>query len=375
MANWILPLAILCVMLTATMSPCMGQKETITVTDLRGKDVTLDVPAENIVLQWSGAGGALLTLFALEGKDAPKKIAAMDTTLKINRMDIWEKFTEAFPEMKDIPEVGDTVDLSTEKVISLKPDAVVVPLNGYNQAPDIYKILEDASIPVVVIDYHSETLENHTKSILLMGKLLGKEERAQKLADYYAQEMDKVNLRLKEISKKSPTVYVECGSQGPSEYGNSYGRGYMWGGLIDTCRGTNIAEGAVAAGKAAAINPEFLLTRNPDIVIITGAYWPAAADSMRLGYNTTLEGSLESLKTFTKRPGWDTLDAVKNNRVYGISHVLSRDIWDFVGNQYFAKLFYSEEFNDLDPEENLKAFYKEFMPLDYSGVWMISLEE
>jgi iron complex transport system substrate-binding protein len=69
------------------------------------------------------------------------------------------------------------------------------------------------------------------------------------------------------------------------------------------------------------------------------------------------------------------LDAVKNNRVYGISHVLSRDIWDFVGNQYFAKLFYPEEFNDLDPEENLKAFYKEFMPVDYSGVWMISLEE
>lgn len=374
MAKYMLLLALFCVMLAASVNPCVSQKETITVTDLRDKEVTLDVPVEKMVLQWSGAGGAFLTLFALEGKDAPKKIAALDTTLKVNRMDIWEKFTEAFPEMKDIPEVGDTVDLSTEKVISIKPDVVVVPLNGYNQAPDIYKNLEDADIPVVVIDYHSETLENHTKSIHLMGKLLGKEVRAQELADYYSQELDKVNLRLKDISKEPPAVYVECGSLGPSEYGNSYGSEYMWGGLIDKCRGTNIAKEAVAAGKATAINPEFLFKQNPDLIIITGSYWPAAPDSMRLGYNTTYERSLESLKAFTKRPGWDTLDAVKNDRVYGISHVLSRDIWDFVGNQYFAKLFYPEEFKDLDPEENLKAFYKEFMPVEYSGIWMISIK-
>jgi len=375
MANWMLPVALFCVILAATMSPCMGQKETITVTDLLGKEVTLNVPIDKIVLQSSGSGGPFLTLFALEGNDAPQKICAMDNGLKKNRMDIWEKFMEAFPEMKDIPEVGSGVDLSVEKVISLKPEVAIVTANGYEGSQEIYKKLEEGGIPVVALDYHSETLENHTRSILLMGKLLGEEERAQKLADYYAQELDKVNLRLKEINKKSPTVYVECGSQGPSEYGNSYGKGIMWGELVEKCRGTNIAEGILDAGKYAALSPEFLLKQNPDIIIITGAYWPAVPDSIRLGYNTTFEGSLESLKTFTKRPGWDTLDAVKNNRVYGISHVLSRDIWDFVGNQYFAKLFYPEEFNDLDPEENLKAFYKEFMPVDYSGVWMISLEE
>lgn len=375
MTNWILPLAIFCIMLAAIMNPCTGQKETITVTDLSGRDVTLNVPVEKIVLQGSGGGGAFLTLFALEGKDAPKKIAAMDTTLKVNRMDIWEKFTDTFPELKDIPEVGDATTLSTEKVISLRPDVVVTSQYGYNQAHEIYKKIEEANIPVVVIDYHSETLENHTKSILLMGELLGRQERAQELVNYYTQELDKVNQRLKEIDKKAPTVYVECGSKGPSEYGGSYGKGFMWGGLVDRCRGANIAEGAVAAGKSTAINPEFLLKQNPDIIIITGAYWPAVPDSMRLGYNTSVDEALESLRAFTKRPGWDRLDAVKNNRVYSICHVLSRDIWDFVGNQYFAKLFYPEEFKDLDPEENLKAFYEEFLPVEYSGVWMISLKE
>jgi iron complex transport system substrate-binding protein len=81
------------------------------------------------------------------------------------------------------------------------------------------------------------------------------------------------------------------------------------------------------------------------------------------------------LESFAQRPGWDKLDAVRNNKVYSLHHVLSRDIWDFVGNQYFAKCFYPDEFEDLDPEENLKEFYREFMPVEYSGVWMIDLKE
>jgi len=68
MANWMLPVALFCVILAATMSPCMGQKETITVTDLLGKEVTLNVPIDKIVLQSSGSGGPFLTLFALEGQ-------------------------------------------------------------------------------------------------------------------------------------------------------------------------------------------------------------------------------------------------------------------------------------------------------------------
>lgn len=375
MANLELPIVIVCVVLMISIDPCMGQKETVTVTDLLGKEVTLDVPVEKMVLQWSGSGGAFLTLFALEGKDAPQKIAALDSSLKKNRMDIWNKFMETLPEMENIPEVGDAAELSVEKVISLKPDVIVVPVRAYNEAPEIYKKVDEAGVPVVTLDYHSETLENHTKSILLMGKLLGKEDRAQELVDYYAQELDKVNQRLKEIDKEPPTVYVECGNLGPSEYSNSYGRGVMWGEVVEKCRGKNIAEDVLEAGKYAAINPEYLLKQNPDVIIITGSYWPAVNDSMRLGYGASSEDSRKQLEAFAERPGWDKLDAVMNNNVYSLHHVLSRDIWDFVGNQYFAKCFYPEEFEDLDPEENLKEFYREFMPVEYSGVWMIDLKE
>ena len=93
---------------------------------------------------------------------------------------------------------------------------------------------------------------------------------------------------------------------------------------------------------------------------------------MKLGYYANIEESKKLLAAFTKRPGWNTLKAVKNGRVYIIHHGLSRDIWDFVPIQFMAKCFYPEVFKDLDPVKSFKEFHKKYLPVEYSGVWMIS---
>lgn len=366
--------ALICMLLAVITIPvCIGQdKETITVIDLLDREITLDVPVDKVILQWSGSGGGFLTLFALEGDNAPQKIAGMDPGLRNYRMWVWEKFTEKYPELEDIPNVGDVEDLNVEKIISLNPDVVVVPASAYESSPDLFNKLEKAEIPVVTLDYHSQILENHQKSILLMGKLLGKDERAQELADFYTEGVNIVNSHLEKIDKKAPTVYVECAMNGPSQYGNSYGD-YMWGALVRCCGGINIATDVIS--RAEPINPEYLLAKNPDVIVLTGSYWPATPDSMRLGYYQDPGEARELLKAFTERPGWNRMDAVKNNRVYSIHHALSRNIWDFVANQYFAKIFYPEEFEDLDPEESLKEFHERFLTIDYEGTWMISLDE
>ncbi|RKY43030.1 MAG: ABC transporter substrate-binding protein, partial [Candidatus Omnitrophota bacterium] len=178
--------------------------------------------------------------------------------------------------------------------------------------------------------------------------------------------------RLDEIDEPKPKVYVELGMKGPSEYSNTYGD-YMWGALIEKSGGINIAKGKIE--RWGPISPEYLLDANPDVIIITGSYWPGCPGSMRLGYYANPEESRELLKAFTERPGWDTLSAVNNNRVYSIHHGLARDIWDFVAIQYMAKCFYPDVFEDLNPEENFKEFHEKFLPVDYSGVWMLSLEE
>jgi len=348
------------------------EKKAITVTDLAGRQVTVKVPVERIILQSSGSGGAFYTLFALEGKDAPEKIVGWDPGLKKYRMWIFQKFIEACPELENIPNVGSAKDLSVEQVISLNPDVLIVPAYSWKSAKDVYDKVEQAGIPILTIDYHTETLETHRESIMLLGKVLGREEKAQELVDFYEEQVNEVYSRLDEIDEPKPKVYVELGMKGPSEYSNTYGD-YMWGALIEKSGGINIAKGKIE--RWGPISPEYLLDANPDVIIITGSYWPGCPGSMRLGYYANPEESRELLKAFTERPGWDTLSAVNNNRVYSIHHGLARDIWDFVAIQYMAKCFYPDVFEDLNPEENFKEFHEKFLPVDYSGVWMLSLEE
>src|SRR5699024_1491745 len=214
--------------------------------------------------------------------------------------------------------------------------------------------------------------EHHEDSIELLGELFGEEEKAQEITDFYDEEIEKVTSRLEEVDEEKPTVYIESGDGGPDEYSNTYGN-MMWGELVDLYGGENITWDAVE--NAEPIQSEFLLKENPDIIMITGSYWPNNPDSMRLGFLSDEDESQELLHNFTERTGWDELDAVKNDRVYSVHHALDRKIYDFAAIQYMAKVFYPDEFEDIDPEENLAAFYDEFYPVELKGLWTMHLED
>jgi iron complex transport system substrate-binding protein len=345
---------------------------TVTLTDLAGRTVSIDLPVERVVLTFY-----FEEYVPIEGGENPfKRIVGWSRGYWEGRRQwTWETYKSAFPEINDIPDVGyiNKGTFNPEKVMSLHPDVVIMYSSDYEIAKDDVAKLDKAGIPVVVVDYHSETLEAYNQSTMLFGKILGREERALEIMDFYRKQVEKVTTKVEDLNGPKPTVYVECGNKGPSEYSNSYGEGYMWGGVIDKCRGKNIGDGVVSAGKEETISPEYLLKQNPDVIIITGSYWPAVNDSMRLGYSAQLDDSRERLEAFTERSGWKDLSAVKNGRVYAIDHGLARSLHSFVAMQAMAKCLYPEEFEDLDPAENYKEFHERFLPVKYSGLWTVAL--
>lgn len=346
----------------------------IVVRDILDREIILDAPTERIALQWSGAGGAFMTLAALDKDHFQDRIVALDTSLQETRKDMWDQYSKDVPKLKEIPTIGwiESNEFSVEKLIALKPDVLILP-TGLKPSVDttLESQLSQAGIQIVYINYHSQKIEDHIRSTEIIGQLIGKEKEADELNKYYKEQVEIVTKKLETINKKKPTVYFEVGMKGPKEYFTTHGKGYMFGEMIEITKGDNIAKDVVNSQVA---NPELVLGLNPDIIIIAGSYWPNEPESMRLGFECTPERAQKSLKSFTTRDGWDELTAVKNKRVYGVHSGVAREMYDFVLIQYLAKIFYPEEFEDLDPEQNLHEYYEKFLPFKLSGTWFVKLE-
>ena len=374
-------LLIVSMLIAACGGPSETKKDTaqnnkpIEITDVTGRTVTLKKPAERVVLQWSGAGGPFFTISALMGKDTPKVIAGMDTSLQDYRADMWKHFTTEMPELAKIPVVGTIGDktFNAEQVVALNPDVIFIPVDLKDQYESDAKAKMDAAgIQTIYIDYHAEKLESHQKSIEAIGKALGKEERAAEISKFYTNRVTRVLDRVSKINKPKPTVYLEVGMNGPEEFGNSFSSNYSWGALA-TMAGADVITKDVIK-KTSPINPEFILEKNPDIIMIMGSYWPKKPTSMRLGFEATEASSQELLKAFTiERQGWSELKAVENKQVYSAHHGLPREVFDAAVFEYLAKTFYPEEFADVDPEATLKEFYDKFLPFSYSGIWFMHM--
>jgi len=350
----------------------------ITVTDMAGRQVSVTVPVKKVVL---GYDKDFYTFAAVAGEEFLRKIAGWGkTALRLSAwdQDTYLKYKEKYPEIEAIPDVGSHAkgSFSVEKVISLKPDVVIFPLwvllNKYEGTAEDIARMEEVGIPTVFLDCSEKPLENTIPSILLLGALLGKEKRAQEIVDFYKKRVDEVVSRLQKIKKPKPRVYVENGSKGPSEYSWTC-TNCSWGYMVVRAGGINIAEGIIK--RWGPIAPEYLLKTNPDVIIIAG---PEPPRSMRPGYHANPEESRRLLKAFTERPGWNTLSAVKSGRVYGVfnSYLNSNPSnYNFAALEAVAKWLYPDEFKDLDPEANLREFHRKFLPIDYSGAWMIGIQD
>src|SRR5690606_8993220 len=105
----------------------------------------------------------------------------------------------------------------------LKPDVAILAEWQANGIGADYQRIVDAGIPVVVVDYQAQTEERHLASTRLIGKIVGAEDRAEKIATEYKDAVDDVRARVEKANLPKPSVYIELGNKGPEQQGASYG--------------------------------------------------------------------------------------------------------------------------------------------------------
>ena len=338
----------------------------IVVTDVKGREVRLAEPAKHVLL-----GFYYEDFIAVAGPGAIDKVAAVSLSpWRDWRPKQFEAYLKVFPQLANIPDVGDTEtgDFSIEKAIAAKPDLVILAAWSYDALGESVKQFDAAGIPVVVIDYNAQTLEKHIQSTLVLGKVMGAEDRAEKLAALYKAAMEDTLQRVKEAGPPSKKVYVELAQKGPAEVGNSYGNG-MWGSVIEMVGGINIARGQVENWRP--LNPEYVMAQKPDVILLAGSEWLKKPAAVLVGFGADPALANERISAYLTRPGWSDLPAVKSGEVHAIYHGGARTLSDFIYAQYIAKVLHPEAFKDVDPDAQIKAYYDAWLPIKADGIFVM----
>ncbi len=348
-----------------------------TFTDVAGREITIDEKPNTFIV-----GNYILNFMLIGGEESLEKVAGMP-------LDGWEEtrygeynaMTASFPEILEKTSIGGYHDdvLNAELILQARPDVLLINLSQYTENETSIPVFEKAGIHVVVLDYHKMKRENHLKSTEILGVLLGRQDVASQMMKDYTDAVDMVQGRIADAEQNVKKVYVELGNNGLGEYGNSY-TGCLWGSLIDSVGGINIANQVLDPNEGyGALDREFVVSQNPDIIIIGGSIWTGYNtdnDQMRMGLTIDSSMSQKRLNGFTQRDGWSALKAVQNGNVYSVDHGSLRFMGDYVYVEAIAKMIYPDLFEDIDPQAEMEKFYETYLPeLDHTGTFYIKWDK
>ena len=325
--------SLVAVAISMTISFSAAQAETITITDTLDRKVEVPANAKRILL-----GFYFEDFYAIGGPNAYDKVVAISkSTWHDWRSSQWKAYAAVDPRLTKLIDVGevDAGTFSIETAIVARPDVAIFAAWQYRALGNVVAKLEAAGIPVVVADYNAQTIEKHTISTHILGKILGAEDRAEKLINEYTAAVADVVSRVKKAGGDPKRVYVELGNKGADEYGNSYGD-TMWGRVVGLAGGKNIAIGKVA--KWGPLNPEYVLASNPQAVFIAGSAWTNRDKAVLMGFGIKPELTHSRLLPYSKRPGWVGIEAVKSGNVHALYHGGARTLYDYTFLQYIAKV-------------------------------------
>jgi len=274
---------------------------------------------------------------------------------------------EAFPplvptNMTGLPVVGGWFGTQVgnfETFIGERPSVILDAQE--DNAISIATLQQDFSpIPVVELSpTWADNVTTYAAAITFVGNLLGVQAQAQKLVSFYEGAMNYTTSIVSQIPvSQRVTVYYAEGSNGLS----TDPLGSMHTQLLAWCGGINVANVQLLPGYGmASVNPEQILTWNPDMIIIGR------------GSQANLYATVMSNTT------WSSINAVKNKQVYVRPD--NPFSWfdgppgpmQIVGMYWMIHLLYPTQTSSLNLSGEVQTFYTQFMHYNLNSTEVASL--
>ncbi|MFG6138818.1 ABC transporter substrate-binding protein [Halomonas sp. B23F22_10] len=351
--------------------------EEITVTDVAGREVTIDAPVDRVIL---GEGRQIYLLGALQPENPFEHVVGWREDFSQADPDNYARYAARFPALKDIPTFGGFKDgtFDVEQAAALTPDVVLMNLEAKAATEDAAydDKLAELGIPIVYVDFREDPLAHTTPSMRLMGELLGEEAAAEAFIDFSEAQMARVTETIAAADPERPRVLIDRAGGYSEECCMSFGPG-NFGEYVELAGGSNIADGIIP-NTFGTLNPEQILAADPQQVVVTGGNWDAYVPGgawVGVGPGADMAAARAKLEGLTERTAMTGIAAVDNDDFHAIWHQFYNSPYYFVAVQRLAKWLHPELFADLDPEATLQTLHERFLPVDYAPGYWVSLKD
>lgn len=322
------------------------------VTDQLGREVTIpDTISRAVVLQHQ-------TLNLMVQLDSADQIVGILSSWK---KQLGPNYLRLAPGLDTLPMSGDLTQVNIESLLALSPQVVFVA----NYAPaEMIAQIEKTGIPVIAISLRQDSqgeagkinpqMDNEDLSynqglktgIRLIGEVMGKNKRAEALISYAFTQRDRVAERLKDLPEAQRVrVYMANPDL------TTYGSGKYTGLMMQHAGAVNVAASTISGYKQVSI--ENVLSWNPQVIFVQERY-------------------PDVVTQITQDPAWQSIDAVKNQRVFLMPEYAKA--WGYpmpealaIGELWMAKSLYPERFKDIDMQKVADDYYQRFYRTHYQS--------
>ena len=340
-----LPLILLAGILFADPDLALAQTGATRVfVDSAGRHVVVPKKIERVYAAGPPASIIVYTL-------APEKLIGWNRRLHPAEKTFMPTRYASLPVLGRLTGRGNTANI--EIVLKANPDIIL----DYGSISETYKSLADrvqeqTGIPYLLID---GSFNNTARTYRLLGDLLGKERRAERLADYTERVLANVTDLLETIpASRRPRVYY-----GRRRDGLETGLGGSINvEILELVGAVNVAATAASGKGLASVSMEQILKWNPEVIL-------------------TLEKHF--FKSLASDPLWQNVQAVQDGRVY-LAPRLPFGWFDrppsvnrLIGVKWLASVLYGD-FNHNIPRD-AHEFYRLFYHIDLSDDQLSQLIE
>ncbi len=313
----------------------LNVEKELTLIDSEDRFITVKKPVERVVLLASYPAEAIRIL-----KTQDKVVGVSNSIIQDEAY---------FPEFSKLQDVGIATNPDYEAILSVHPDFVI----QHTIASETAEHLPGVTVALLML-YKPE---NFIEELVKMGYIFGKKDGANcYVDDFHDKYIDIIKSLTETISDdERPKVYVSGGGDRDIYNGFCAKSGAQQ--MIDLCGGRNILAD-IDAGNV-KIDPEEIVTKNPDIII---RHLKATDAGLKYDDPSIIKALWEDT---VNRPELADVNAVKNNRVYIIDSGLNYGLDYPIAMAYWAKWFHPDLFEDLDPMAIHQEYLTDFQGLDF----------